>query len=179
MKKFIYIDDISGSEKEQFAYEVSDFVTIATPDSPVKTLPSGTLHPSLIPATPIGAATSLVVSRIAEGDILKGDVVRASDTLGKVQVADSNTLIEDATVMGLATNDALDGETVEVIVLGVITDAIFNVFPVNAALFLDLGGAITDDRPIGPGRKFLTYIGKSLGGGDVLVTVNPPITIGG
>jgi hypothetical protein len=67
---------------------------------------------------------------------------------------------------------------VDVLILGIITDPIFSVFPVNSTLFLDDLGGITDVTPTQPTKTHLTVIGKSLGGNDILVSVSPPVTLG-
>jgi hypothetical protein len=175
--KVLYID-VDGITKEEIVYRSSDYTLIAAPNKPVITGSGGTLHPSLLPSTPVGKSASLVLDRTAGEDILKGDLVRAT-TSEKVLIADPNTTsIQDATVLGIALNDALLDEPIEVLVLGIVTDASFSVFQVNAPLFLDLDGAITDERPLYPDKKFLCYVGKSLGGGDILIDINPPTTLG-
>jgi hypothetical protein len=175
--KVLYLDDASGARKETFVYQTSEYVTTATASSPIITLPSGKLDPSLLPSAANDKAARIVVDRTAQLDVVTGDLVRAIGT-AKVQPADADTAVADATVLGLALNDALVGENVEVQVLGIISDAAYNVFLVNTPLFLDLDGGITDDRPEQPGRKFLTNVGKSLGNGEILIQVDIPIELG-
>jgi hypothetical protein len=175
--KVLYID-IDGATKEESVYRQSDYTVSASPDKPVLTTGTGTLHPSLIPSTPVGKSASLVLDRVAGEDILKGDLVRAS-TGNKVIIADPNTSsIQDATVLGIALNGALNNEPVEVLVLGIVNDVDFSVFSVNSPLFLDLDGGITDERPVSPSKKYLCYIGKSLGGGDIFINISNPTTLG-
>lgn len=175
--KVLYIDDTTGARKETFVYQTTEYVTTSTASSPVITLPSGKLDPSLIPTSANQKAAKLVVDRTAKLDIVTGDLVRAIGT-SEVQPADANSAVADATVLGIALNDALVGESVEVLVLGIISDAAYSIFAANTQLFLDLDGGITDDRPTQPTRKFLTGIGKSLGNGEIMITVDTPIGLG-
>jgi hypothetical protein len=115
---------------------------------------------------------------VAGEDIIYGEIVTSSDNFGEVVLADANTTAKAATVLGVATQTKNATETIEILVLGVFVDAAYSAFPVNAQLFLDLDGAITDDRPISPSRKYLTNIGKSLGGGEVLINPANPIQLG-
>ena len=171
-KRFEYTD-VDGILKEAEAFIASEFVTTSAPNSPVLTGPTGTIHPSLLPAIAQAKAASLVIDRIASGTILRGDLVRAS-TLNHVTIADSASTVEDAYVLGAALNDADDGEDVEVLILGIISDPIFSVFAVNSTLFLDESGGVTDVRPTKPTKNYSTIIGKSLGGNELLVNIFPP-----
>lgn len=175
-KKFEYTD-VDGIKKEAEAFIASEFITVSAPNSPVMTKANGLLDPSIIPATAVGKSASLVIDRIATGAILRGDIVRAS-TLNHVSIADPTTNLDSATGLGIALNDADDSEPVEVLILGVITDPIFSVFSVNETLFLDEAGGITNIKPSQPTRNFLLIIGKSLGGNEVFINLQSPITLG-
>lgn len=175
MKKFLYTDDVTSRTTEGMGYLASEFTVIAAPNSPVMTGSNGLLDPSIIPAQSQSQATKLVISRIAKGDIVRGDAVR-SYTLNTVTLADPTTNRNSASVLGVALNNAGDGVSVEVLILGIISDSIFSVFSVNTSLYLDVQGGITDERRI---SGYLTPIGKCLGGGEVLVNVLEPITLGG
>lgn len=175
--KVMYINDSTGVRAETYVYQVSEYATTATPNSPLITGPTGTIDPSFIPASVNDKATKLVVDRTAQLVVSEGELVRAIGT-SKVQPADANTTASDATVLGLALNDALVGENVSVLVLGIVSDPSYSVFPINSQLFLDLDGAITDDRPTQPSRKFLTEVGKSLGNGEILISIEPPVVLG-
>lgn len=174
MTKKFQFTDIDGRLKEAVAYAAEDFVSVAAPNAPVVTGPSGQLDPSLIPPLPAGQAVSVAITRKASEPILRGDAVRAS-TLGYVGLATRNTDLGSATVLGIALNDAVEEENVTVLILGVLTDPLFSSFSVNEPLFLDLDGGITNTRPT---TKFLTYLGKHLGGNDILVNVSSPISLG-
>lgn len=50
-KRFEYTD-IDGKLKEAEAFITSEYTTTPAPNAPIKTLPSGLLHPSLIPPLP-------------------------------------------------------------------------------------------------------------------------------
>lgn len=176
-KKFEYTDN-DGIKKEAETYTVSDFVTTSTPNSPAITLPSGKFDSSLIPAQAQAKAATLVVDRIATGTIFRGDVVRAT-TANHVSIGDSSLTLSDSTALGVALNNASDNDPVEVLILGIISDSIFNIFSVNSILFLDDAGGITDIKPTKPSRNYITVVGKCLGGGEVLVDIQQPITLGG
>jgi len=175
-KRFEYTD-IDGIIKEAEAFIASEFVTTSAPNSPVKTLPSGYLDSSLIPPVAQAEATKVAVERIAHGDILSGDLVRAFSP-NYVTLADPTTDADSANVLGVAITDALDGNTVKILVFGIVTNPIFNVFAVNDILFLDDLGAITNVKPTLPSSKYQTSIGKSLGGTEIFVNIMPPIKLG-
>jgi len=174
-KRFEYTD-VDGILKEAEAFIASEFVTTSAPNSPVLTGPTGTIHPSLLPAVAQAKAASLVIDRIATGTILRGDLVRAS-TVNHVVVADATGTLEDAYVLGLALNDADDTENVEILLLGVISDPLFSVFAVNSTLFLDEDGGVTDIKPTKPLRNYSTIVGKALGGNEILINVSTPTTL--
>jgi hypothetical protein len=175
-KKFEFTD-IDGIKKEAEAFIASEFITVSAPNSPVKTKANGLLDPSIIPPTAVGKSSSLVLDRIASGPILRGDVVRANSS-NHVSVADPTTNLDSSYGLGVALNDADNLESVEVLVLGIISDPIFSVFSVNETLFLDESGGITNVKPTQPSRNFLLIIGKSLGGNEVFVNLGTPITLG-
>lgn len=175
-KKFEYTD-IDGVKKEAEAFISSEFVTIAAPNSPVMTTSSGTIHPSLLPAVAVGKASTVVITRKASEPILRGELVRGSSP-NHVELADPTLDIDSASVLGMATNDADTEDDVEILILGIITDSIFNIFGTNVPIFLDDAGGVTDVRPSSPTKNFLVDIGKSLGGGDILILIQKPITLG-
>ena len=174
-KRFEYTD-VDGILKEAEAFIASEFVTTSAPNSPVMTGPGGQIHPSLLPSVLQAKASSLVITRIATGTILRGDLVRAS-TFNHVTISDPTGTLEEAYVFGMAMADADDSEEVEVLLLGVITDPLFSVFAVNSTLFLDETGGVTDIRPSKPSKNFSTIIGKALGGNEILVNIQTPVTL--
>lgn len=174
-KRFEYTD-IDGILKEAETYIVSDYITTSFPSSPIKTLPTGKIDASLLPETTMAKAATLVIDRLASSAMLRGDLVVASSP-NHVDVADPTGLITDAQVLGMALNDADSEEAVEVLILGVVTDALFSAFAVNAPLFLDDAGGVTDEKPLYPTKKFLVTIGKALGANQILVNVQSPITL--
>lgn len=169
-KKFVFIND-DNQKTEGFAYEVSEYVTTATPDSPVVTGPDGTLDQSLIPSA--AAATKLKITRIANEDILAGEVVRAQSGT-HVSLATGDDTFQSAQVLGIAENSALTGETVDIILLGVITNAAYSIFAINSPLFLDVDGGITDTKRT---DGFHVIIGKALGSNDILIQPSNPTAI--
>lgn len=173
MKKFLYKDNFNRTT-EANNFEPSDFIDTYSPTFglPVKTNSSGIIDPSLIPA--VGSAASLQVSRVASEDIVRGDCLYSVSST-HVGLATYNTTFARALVVGIAGNDALAGETVNVILLGVITDPIFSVFSVNTPLYLDEDGTMADTKPA---SGFLTPVAKALGSNSILVAIAYPTQLG-
>ena len=168
MKKFLYLNN-TNKKTEANAFEVSDFISSysPTPNKPILTGVDGLISSSLLPTVP---ASSLQLVRTASSAIVAGDVVRATSST-HVTPANYDTTLSDATALGIATSSASSGQSVTVVVLGVITYPMFNIFPVNTILFLDEDGGITDTRPL---LGHLTKVGKSLGAGSIMVTIDTP-----
>lgn len=177
MKKFKYTDITTNRQAEASAYEVSDFTIIASPSKPVITQADGTLHPSLLPPVAVGKAATVVITRKANEEILRGQLVRASSP-NYVEIADPTMDLDSANVLGIALTDVVQHDDVEIQILGIMTDALFNIFGPNDPLFLDEDGGITNVKPTVPGKNYLTDIGKSLGGGDILVLIQKPVALG-
>ena len=171
MKKVIYIG--AGNVRgEAQIYDYNDFIDQynVTPGLPIKTNALGFVDNSLLSGV---AASSVQLVRVADETIAIGDVVMAtSDT--NVALATNDGTVQQATVLGIATSAANTGQNVTVVLMGIVTNALFNAFALNAPLFLDVDGAITDDRPTAPAANFLTVIGKSLGSGSILVSIGQP-----
>lgn len=124
--------------------------------------------------TPLSeSSTYLVVQRFASEAILKFEVVSATGTT-TVKLAHNNTTNDDAFAVGVALNDASIGQKVDVLIMGVISDPSFSVFPLNSTLFLDVDGGITDVKPTLPLAKSNTILGRSFGSGDVFINVQRP-----
>lgn len=117
-------------------------------------------------------ATKLQIQRIATVNIFAGDALKA-DSATHVSPATNDVTALDATVIGFAYADTAQGDVVDIVLFGVLSDTSFSVFDVNALLFLDIDGAITDVRPTS--NVFLTEVGSSLGSGDIFITIKKPI----
>ncbi len=174
-KRFEYTD-IDGILKEAETFIASEFITVSAPNAPVKTLATGKLDSSLLPETTMAKAATLVIDRLASTTILRGDLVRASSP-NHVDIADPTGVFSDSQVLGMALNDADSEEAVEVLILGIVTDALFSAFAVNAPLFLDDLGGVTDDKPTKPAKNFLVSVGKALGANQILINIQSPITL--
>src|SRR5574343_586629 len=128
MKKFIYRDNVN-KHQESNAFEVNDHIYTYNVSfgKPILTRPdTGLIDSSLLPLTL--PASSLQLTKIASEAILAGDcVIATSDT--HVGLATYDSTKADATVFGIATKDADPGESVIVVLLGVINNSIFNIFP--------------------------------------------------
>ena len=175
-KNFEYTD-IDGIKKEAAAFVASEFVSVASPFSPVMTGLDGRLNESLMPLTPVAKASSLVIRRKAQVPILRGDLVRASIP-SYVTIADSNIDSVSSRVLGIALEDSdVDGE-LEILLLGTMIDPIFSGFLPDDVLFLDEQGGVTNERPTLPSRKYLTIVEKALGGNEILIQIETAKTLG-
>jgi len=121
----------------------------------------------------VDSATKLKIIRIASEAILSQDVLRAfSPTHCALATGDSS--VDQAIVLGIADNDAAIGENVDIILLGVVTSTDFSIFTLNAPLFLDIDGGITDTKRT---SGYHAVIGDSLGGNDIMFRPEKPIKI--
>ena len=119
------------------------------------------------------SATKLKITRIAQEAITVSEVVKAFSST-QCALATGDTIKADAMVLGIADNSAAIGEDVDIILLGVVTDAIFSVFTLNDPLFLDEDGGITNVKRT---SGFHVAVGKSLGGNDILFQSSLPTVI--
>ncbi len=122
------------------------------------------------------SSTYLIIQRIAAEDILRTDVL-SYNALGQVKLANNNTTPDDAYVVGMALNDAPMGHLVDVLIMGIIQDPIFNAFPLNATIFLDVHGGSTDIKPLRPTATSYTVVGRSYGNGEVFINPLRPVFI--
>jgi len=124
-------------------------------------------------ATDAESATQLKISRIAQEAIFENELVKAFSAT-HVELASGDATKQDAVVLGIAGNDAAIGQSVDIILLGVASDAAFAAFTVNDLLFLDVDGGITNVKRT---SGYHVIIGKSLGGNDILCNPESPVTI--
>jgi hypothetical protein len=120
------------------------------------------------------SSTYLIINRIASENILKTEVLSYTP-IGQMKLANNNTTADDAFVVGVAMNNALAGQSVDVLLMGIINDPIFNVFPLNATIYLDINGGSTDIKPTLPGASSWTIVGRSYGNGEVFVNPSRPV----
>ena len=131
------------------------------------------------PAGPSGSTTdadfagALKVTRVANATIVKGDALYAVSST-HVDLASANTSLGEATVFGFALNNADPSEDVEVLILGVLEDAVFSVFTLNSPLFLDVTGGITDTKRT---SGYHVVVGKALGANQIFITIRDPLVI--
>jgi hypothetical protein len=118
-------------------------------------------------------AAKLQISRVATTAIVAGDAIKA-DSNTHVSPASQDGTVDEATVIGFALSSVSAGAVVDIVIFGVLTNAVFNIFPVNKLLFLDVDGAITDVRPL---INNLTEVGKSLGSGDIFISIKTPVVL--
>lgn len=134
---------------------------------------TGNLDKQQESTTIIDSATKLKIQRTALVNIGAGEVLKAhSATVATLATADNTQ--QDAQVLGIAESTVLAGATVDIILLGVVTDAAFSIFSINSPLFLDVDGGITDVKRT---SGYHVVIGKSLGNNDILFQPSNPTTI--
>jgi len=80
------------------------------------------------------SSTYLIIQRVAAEPIVRTDVL-AYNNIGQVKLANNNTTPDDAFVVGMALNSVNTGEIVDVLIMGIINDPAFNVFPLNSTIF--------------------------------------------
>lgn len=169
MIKVIYKNS-NNISTEASVFTAAESVSSYSPSGinvPVLTGSDGKIDSSLIPAV---AAALLQEVKIASEAITIGDVVYAVDDT-HVGLAQFNSTQAKATVHGVAISNAAIGENVLVVLMGRIVNSIYNIFPVNKILYVDIDGGITDVRQT---NGYLTPIGRSLGGGAIMVQVGYP-----
>jgi len=120
-------------------------------------------------------AAALKVTRICDEPIATGEVVTAISPT-RIALATQNDTLEKAQVFGLAAESGDTDDSILVLLLGVFSDPSYSVFSLNDPLVLDIDGAIRNDKP---SSGFLTSIGKSLGGTEILFQAQPPVLLGG
>jgi hypothetical protein len=94
-------------------------------------------------------------------------------TNGEYVYADRTGTYEEATAIGVSLNSGGVGIIIRAQLAGVLEDPFFT-FPLDALLFLDDDGIITDAVPV-VGHRVL--IGKSLGSGKIYVDFKEPIIL--
>jgi len=119
------------------------------------------------------SALNIKITRTASEEIFTDDVLKAFSST-HCAVSNANTTSDNATVLGIAQNDAAIGESVEIILFGVITSTAFSVFGLNNPLFLNTDGTITNVKRA---TGYHVVIGDSLGGNDIMFRPEKPITI--
>lgn len=135
--------------------------------------PPGPVGPPGPSAELAAFANALKVTRIANVDLTKGDVVYAISTT-HVDLATGDDTASKATVFGFVLTNALAGANVDILILGVLEDPIFSVFTLNDPLFLDVAGGVTDTKRI---SGYHVVVGKSLGGNQIFVNIRDPLVI--
>ncbi len=165
--------DATNVQREAMVYGMDDFISEYSPTHgmPVKTGPDGRIDPSLVSA---GSASILTISRTAKTAIEAGDAVRAFDNTS-IMPATQDATVKEAMVFGIALGAGAANTQVEVAVMGIVVNQIYSIFPANTVLYLDVTGAISDERPT---TGYLTAVGKSLGSGAIMVQIGLPTKLG-
>jgi hypothetical protein len=124
----------------------------------------------------VASAASLQIPKIASEHIFAGECVMAISNT-EVALATNDTTGASALVLGIAANDALIGQTVNVLIMGAFTNTAYSVFAINTLLFLDKIGSITDVKPSLPLSNFSTVVGKAIGGNTIFIQIGTPLTL--
>jgi len=85
----------------------------------------------------------------------------------------SSTTYEKALIAGVALNAASTGQDVEVLMFGLVADAVFS-YSVNEVLFLSSSGSITNVAPV---TGYSVIIGKGLGAGNGFIKISETVTL--
>ena len=119
-------------------------------------------------------ANRIEVTRKVDGvAVTKYDPV-ALITATEVIPSNVDTL-NNATVFGLALEDAAIGQDVRILIFGIVSDSFFT-FPLNDPLFNSVSGAISATATTIVG-EFFCQIGKSNGLGSILVDPSKPTEV--
>ena len=119
---------------------------------------------------PAEGAVKLELSLIATSSISKLDLVKLDSN---THCSRANfTSSQNASVIGVALNSAIGGNTVKVLLFGILEDPSL-LFALNDLLFLKSDSTITDIGTSTTG-DFLVVVGKSLGTGAIFVNVSTP-----
>jgi hypothetical protein len=94
-------------------------------------------------------------------------------TINGVAHANNNTTLDEATVIGISITGATTGNKVRYKISGRLEDSSFN-FTLNAPLYLDINGNITE---IAPATGFRTRVGNALETGAIYILLEEPIEL--
>lgn len=105
-------------------------------------------------------------------DVVQGNAVYMN-LAGQVQPATNNTTVDEATVIGFAKQSRTAGQTVDVLIAGVLASS--GLLP-GRTYFLGLNGAITTTAPTNAG-DYITRIGEAASTGELIVQIEPPVLL--
>ena len=89
------------------------------------------------------------------------------------KLGQSQTIFEDAKIVGVALNASAIGGNVTCLTYGILEDPSFT-FPLNEPLFLKANGVISN---IEESTGFSTQVGHSLGTGAIFINIREPIEL--
>jgi hypothetical protein len=92
---------------------------------------------------------------------------------GEVQHATNNGTLEQATVIGFANQSRNAGQTVDVLLAGLLASS--GLSP-GRIYFLGVGGAVTTTAPTTPG-EYVTRVGEAASAGELIVQIEPPVEL--
>lgn len=135
---------------------------------------TGQFNNSSSGSTVVESTKRLQVVKTANEDLVIGDSVKMDDA-NSCSKSGVDTR-ENASVVGLCVSDALSGEDVTILLLGLIDNPVFLSIPFGVSVFQNNSGGVTINATTIVG-EFWTRIGKSYGNGVILVGPEEPVEV--
>ena len=162
----------------EFVFEMSDGQKIKS--NPVKLPPTNVQNVYVGGATasgsggetPASEAEWIVKNKIAGETISAFNIVRLYDANTIVKCSNNSTY-SDARAIGISLSAGDAGDTIRVLILGIIENTFFN-YPAGTLLFLGTNGTITDTAPT---SGHLTIIGECPANGVFSISIKEPIVL--
>lgn len=124
----------------------------------------------------VGNPSDIVPGQNVDLDFADGDVsaIKAIyKTVNGVKPANNNSTEDEATVIGISINGAVDGDKIRYKTYGRMEDSSFN-YTLNAPLYLELNGNLTETSPL---SGYRTQVATSLGVGAININIQEPIML--
>jgi hypothetical protein len=155
---------IEGYEYEKFTRDLADDVAVRVVFGDQDAIP-------VVIQGGGGGDSSNIEQDFADTNISAVKAIYKTNT--GVSLANNNIDLGQATVIGFTRTAAASGEKITYQTIGKFSDSTLD-FALNAQLYLDTNGSITELAPI---AGFRTLIGTSLGNGAIQINIEEPIII--
>ena len=106
-------------------------------------------------------------------DVAQGDAVYARASDGKVGKASNNGTLDEATVVGLVQTAKAAGQTVRVLIVGIIAKSGLDAGDTH---YLGVNGGVVSTPPSGAG-KYLVRLGEGISTTNLAIHIEPPILL--
>ena len=106
-------------------------------------------------------------------DVVQGDAVYARASDGKVGKASNNGTLDQATVVGLVQTSKSAGQTVRVLISGIIAKSGLDAGDTH---YLGVNGGVVSTPPSGAG-KYLVRLGEATSTTNLAIHLEPPILL--